>query len=66
MPGRPVWPAGSVIGAWTQRGDGTIVTDVVDAGIQRALEPDRLMRWIGDVPIRWRYPTVRTRTLPAV
>lgn len=66
--GPTVWLDGRVIGAWTQRPDGQIVTDVpddLDAPTAAALgdEVERLTGWLGEIRIKWRYPTPRTARL---
>lgn len=65
--GPTVWLDGRVIGAWTQRPDGEVVTDVADPGLRRLLAPEleRTATWLGDVRVRWRYPTGRAKRLAA-
>jgi len=68
--GPTVWVDGQVVGAWTQRGDGEIAVAVRDevSGDARPLidaEARRLREWLGDVRIKWRYPTAATKRLSA-
>lgn len=66
--GPTVWHRGRVVGGWTQRRDGAVVTkllqrlpaaaaDAVDA------EAERIRAWLGDVRVKWRYPTPLQRSL---
>ena len=66
--GPTVWVGGRVVGAWTQRTDGEIVielTDDVDAAARLALDDEaaRIANWLGDVRVKWRYPTPLTKLL---
>ncbi len=66
--GPTVWVDGRVVGAWTQRADGTVVmATLVDVGaeVRAALEAEaaRIASWLGDVRVRWRYPTPLSKQL---
>lgn len=68
--GPTLWVGGRVVGTWTQRSDGEIAhvlaTEVGASerdDIDRELE--RLATWLGDVRVKWRYPTPLTRRLSA-
>ncbi len=66
--GPTVWVDGRVAGAWTQRPDGDVTTAMVaDVGRDvRAVVDDEARRvadWLGDVRVRWRYPTLLTKQL---
>ncbi len=66
--GPTVWVDGRVVGAWTQRGDGEIVVELLDeleanAAELIAAEASRISSWLGDVRVNWRYPTPLTRGL---
>ena len=66
--GPTVWVGGRVVGAWTQRADGeiaTLLTGDVGAGQRQALDDEaaRLAAWLGDVRVKWRYPTPLTKQL---
>ncbi len=68
--GPTIWLDGRVVGAWTPRPDGEIVTHLAEdvggaATAAIGAEADRLMSWIGDVRIKWRYPTPITKELSA-
>lgn len=60
--GPTVWWDGRVVGGWTQRDTGEVVTRLLedlgaDATAQVAAETQRLEEWLGPVRVRWRYPT---------
>jgi hypothetical protein len=66
--GPTVWLGGRVVGAWTQRGDGTIAVELLadaDADTRDRIdaEAERIASWLGDVRVRWRYPTPLTKAL---
>ena len=66
--GPTIWAGGRVVGVWTQRPDGTIATEYVRSvgsviADQVADESDRLAAWLGDVRVKWRYPTPITKRL---
>ncbi len=66
--GPTVWVGGQVVGAWTQRPDGEIamlLTGDVGTVERDALDAEaaRLATWLGDVRIKWRYPTPLTKQL---
>lgn len=66
--GPTAWVDGCVVGAWTQRGDGEVVVEtLVDVGADaRTLldaEAERIAAWLGDVRVKWRYPTPFTKRL---
>lgn len=66
--GPTVWWAGRVVGGWTQRDTGEVVTSLlddigVDATAQVDAEAQRLQEWLGPVRVRWRYPTPLQRDL---
>lgn len=68
--GPTVWWRGRVVGGWTQRHDGTVVTELLEpvpraAATAIAAEAERLMAWLGPVRVRWRYPTPLQRSLEA-
>lgn len=68
--GPTVWADGRVVGAWTQRPDGEIVTAFTseigtEVGEVVATEAGRLAAWLGDVRVHWRYPTPITKRLAA-
>ncbi len=68
--GPTVWFEGRVVGVWTQRSDGEVVSRLLDdIGLDgRAsvdAEAERLQTWLGDVRVKWRYPTALTRQLDA-
>ncbi|MEM9610745.1 MAG: winged helix DNA-binding domain-containing protein, partial [Actinomycetota bacterium] len=62
------WWRGQIVGGWTQREDGAVVTSLFDtatASLQDALaaEAGRLEAWLGDLRVRWRYPTPLQKSL---
>lgn len=66
--GPTIWLGGSVIGSWTQRASGEVATELfVDVGdeVRSAVgeEADRIAAWLGDVRVKWRYPTPITKRL---
>lgn len=66
--GPTIWVDGCVGGVWTQRSDGSIVTELFDdpGSDVRALvdaEAHRLAAWLGEVRVKWRYPTPITKRL---
>lgn len=66
--GPTIWWRGRVVGGWTHRSDGVVATGVLDRVPQRAAaaiseEAERLQDWLGDVRVRWRYPTPLQRSL---
>jgi hypothetical protein len=66
--GPTAWVDGRVVGAWTQRGDGEVVVETsVDVGADtRALlygEAERIAAWLGNVRVKWRYPTPLSKRL---
>ena len=66
--GPTIWLDGSVVGAWTQRGDGQVVTELLsDAGAEASDEvvaaARRTTNWLGDVRVKWRFPTPITKRL---
>ena len=68
--GPTVWLDGAVIGAWTQRSDGSVVVDLQgnhgdEVHAMVASEAQRLQSWLGEIRVRWRYPTPVTRALDA-
>ncbi|MEL6894437.1 MAG: crosslink repair DNA glycosylase YcaQ family protein, partial [Actinomycetota bacterium] len=68
--GPTIWVDGRVVGAWTQRADGAVVSEFVDEVSDDAfelidLEARRLAGWLGDVRVKWRYPTPITKRLSA-
>lgn len=68
--GPTVWCSGRVVGGWTQRADGSIVTGLLEpvpevAGEAIHAERRRLESWLGGVRVRWRYPTPLQRSLDA-
>jgi hypothetical protein len=68
--GPTVWVDGQVVGAWAQRNDGSIVTELlVDVPVRRqrqiAREAERLRDLIGDARVTPRFPTPLQRSLQA-
>ncbi|MEM8902645.1 MAG: winged helix DNA-binding domain-containing protein [Actinomycetota bacterium] len=66
--GPTIWVDGRVVGVWTPRDDGEIATElVVDVGAEASAaiqaEVERISAWIGQVRVRWRYPTPITKRL---
>lgn len=66
--GPTVWVDGCVVGAWTHCSDGEVVAEtLVDVGADtQALidaEAERTAAWLGDVRVKWRYPTPFTKRL---
>ena len=60
--GPTVWCRGRVVGSWTQREDGEVVTGLLEeVGRDATAAIDdlaaRTADWLGDVRVRWRYPT---------
>lgn len=68
--GPTVWFEGRVVGVWTQRSDGEIVSRLLDDigsdGHDRVdAEAERLHQWLGSVRVKWRFPTPITKQLSA-
>lgn len=68
--GPSVWLDGRVVGAWTQRADGLIATELheeVDADVHAMIdaEASRVAAWLGDVRVRWRFASPASRRLQA-
>lgn len=66
--GPTVWVDGRAVGAWTQRSDGTVAIEtLVDVGADTLgaldTEAERIAAWLGDVRVKWRYPTPLSRRL---
>lgn len=66
--GPTVWWRGSIVGGWTQRSDGTVVAELLEAVPRRTAaaivdEAERVQDWLGDVRVKWRYPTPLQRSL---
>lgn len=66
--GPTVWCRGRVVGGWTQREDGEVVTRLLeDVGEEAAEAVDGLARrtqeWLGDVRVRWRFSSPLQREL---
>jgi hypothetical protein len=66
--GPTVWWRGRVVGGWTQRSDGAVVTELLEpvsasAAEAIAVEGRRLENWLGAVRVKWRYPTPLQRSL---
>ena len=66
--GPTIWHGGRVVGVWTPLDDGAIALDVFDdiGTTARAAiddEAERIREWLGDVRVKWRYPTARTKAL---
>ncbi|MEO1061053.1 MAG: winged helix DNA-binding domain-containing protein [Actinomycetota bacterium] len=66
--GPTVWLDGRVVGVWTQRPDGEIVTELhddlgTDGRAALDAEAERVATWLGDIRIKWRYPTPITKRL---
>jgi hypothetical protein len=66
--GPTIWFEGGVVGVWTQRADGEIAIRLLDDVGSDAIERihdecARLADWLGDVRVKWRYPTPITRQL---
>lgn len=62
--GPTIWLDGRVVGSWTQRADGTIATTLAEpAAIDLDHELEQLVDWLGDVRVKWRYPTPITKHL---
>lgn len=66
--GPSVWVDGCVVGAWTQRSDGEVVVETsVDVGTDARMvldaEAERIAAWLGDVRVKWRYPTPLSKRL---
>lgn len=66
--GPTIWLGGCVVGAWTQRGNGEVVTELlVDVGAEAvanvAAAAARTTNWLGDVRVKWRFPTPITKRL---
>ena len=68
--GPTIWSDGRIVGGWTQRKDGTVVTRLLEevskakvAAIER--EARALEAWVGEVRITWRFPTPLQRELSA-
>jgi hypothetical protein len=66
--GPTVWWRGRVVGGWTQRSDGAVVTELLEpvsasAAETIAVESRRLENWLGAVRVKWRYPTPLQRSL---
>ena len=60
--GPTLWWGGRVVGGWTQREDGEVVVRFLENTGQEATsaaesEAARLGEWLGEVRVRWRYPT---------
>ena len=69
--GPTVWFEGRVVGVWTQRSDGEIVSRLLDdigsdGSARVAAEAERLRRWLGGVRVKWRFPTPITKQLDRV
>lgn len=68
--GPTIWFEGRVVGVWTQRPDGEVVTQLFDDVGSDALdlverEAERVGAWLGDVRVKWRFPTPITKRLGA-
>jgi hypothetical protein len=68
--GPTVWRDGRIVGGWTQRKDGTVVTrllEAVPAKVSRAIDAEAasLQGWVDDVRVTWRFPTPLQRELSA-
>lgn len=66
--GPTVWCRGRVVGGWTQREDGEVVVGLLEdigADAREHLDAlaERTRRWLGEVRVRWRYPTPLQRRL---
>lgn len=66
--GPTVWWGGHIVGGWTQRSDGQVVTGLLtDIGAEGEtavdVEADRITQWLGDVRVKWRFPTPLQRRL---
>lgn len=66
--GPTAWWRGRVVGGWTQRSDGAVVTELLEnvpapAVHAIAAESRRLETWLGAVRVKWRYPTPLQRSL---
>lgn len=66
--GPTLWWRGRVVGGWTQRSDGAVVTELLEPVSATAAdvidaECRRLEQWLGDVRVKWRYPTPLQRSL---
>lgn len=66
--GPTVWWRGRIVGGWTQRADGGVVTGLLDPVPASALdaidaEARRVEAWLGDTRVRWRFPTPLQRRL---
>ncbi len=64
--GPTIWLDGEVVGSWTQRADGTIATRFTGSTtVDVEAQVDELAAWLGDVRIKWRFPTPITKELAA-
>jgi len=68
--GQTIWVDGRVVGAWTQRKDGEIVTrllEPVEAEAETMIEKEvaRLADWLGEVRVSPRFPTPLNKELMA-
>lgn len=66
--GPTVWWRGRIVGGWTQREDGEVVTELLESipsSVRSTLadEAERLRTWLGEVRVKWRYPTPLQRSL---
>ncbi len=69
--GPTVWWRDRVVGGWTQRSDGAVVTELLEpipkaAVVATRAEAERLAAWLGAVRVKWRYPTPLQRSLEVV
>lgn len=66
--GPTIWHDGRIVGAWTQRKDGSVVTGMlapVPARAAKAIaaEAAAIEAWLGEVRVTWRFPTPLQRAL---
>ncbi len=61
--GPTIWVDGRVVGGWTQLSDGAIALGAEGRSSEAETLAGRLASWLGDVRVKWRYPTAVTKAL---